>query len=91
MAAPKKYPVDLTLAQLVALRDLIKNAHGGESYYAGQRLDEVTADDRWKTESILGSRRRQQEYSDLHEVITGEPLTPTKEADPKPVEVDADA
>lgn len=91
MAAPKKYPVDLTLAQLVALRDLVKTAHDSEAYYARQRLDEVAADDRWKTESILGARRRQGEFSALHEAVTGETLEPAVEADPTPVEVDADA
>jgi hypothetical protein len=88
MPSPQKFPVQLTLAEIVALSDLIKSVHADQAYYAKDRLDEV-GDSTWKTESILSARKKQAAMSKLHFALLGEELELTPEKDPTPVEVDA--
>jgi hypothetical protein len=83
------YKVELTLAEVIALRDLIAGVHADQAYYASDRLDEVDEDNSWKRSSILAARERQLAMSKLHFALLGEVLEPTPEKDPKPADADA--
>jgi hypothetical protein len=86
----RTYSVELTLNELVAVRDLVKEAHANADYYAGKNLAETEASsERWLVTSIKEARAKQAAMSALHEAITGEPLEATTEAAPTPADADA--
>lgn len=85
---PRVIPVEMTVDQLVAMRDVFAERHAEQAHYAGKNLAEVEASDsdRWLVRTIKDARRIQEVCSELHAVLTGVPLDPTPEAAPAVVE-----
>lgn len=83
--ATKKYTVELTLNEIIVLRDVVRAAHEGHAYYARKRLDDEN-EGGWQHTETVKARAAQATLSAVHVSLTGDLLEPTPEDDPKPVD-----
>ena len=88
MPSNKKFAVEVTISELFALSDLIKEVYRDQSYYADKSGDDlldvtkvnddgetVTDSRQWMRDSHAKAVAKQAHLSALHETLTGEPLT----------------
>lgn len=71
---PRTFPIEMTLTEMVEVRDLIKAAYDEKRYYAEKEPAEGEELSRWEAESKAEAVAKRARYSRLHEVISGEPI-----------------